>query len=108
MATQGVVSVVHQGRVVLKVIAGCDGYNAKKLSHAIRRLGRVPTLSEAYEMATNVGFGESGNLVVMDERRSKHNTGERLSRLYRRTFEQPLFNPRWKRGTADFVSVVKL
>lgn len=108
MATQGLVTVVHQDRVVLKIIAGCGGMNASKVSRAIRRLGRIPTLSEAYEMATNARFGESQCLVVIGEECSKHNTGGRLSRRYRNTFAQPRFNPRWKYGTAGHICIVRM
>jgi hypothetical protein len=42
----------------------------------------------------------------------EHRTGEdHLSKLYdrfKRTFDDPRFNPRWERGTAEYVEVVEI
>ncbi|MDO8482664.1 MAG: hypothetical protein Q7S86_02500 [bacterium] len=107
--TQGLVTIMHGGKVVMKIVAGCDGMNARKVANAIRKLGRIPSLKNAYEIAEKVEFGSAESLVVMGEKRSKlGGSKERLGPLYRKTFSQPRFNPRWKRGTADHIVVIDL
>lgn len=106
--TQGVVSVVQGGAVRLKIIAGCDGMHADQVAAAIKRTGRVPTLEEAYRLASQHGFGSVEDRVVMDEHGVKFDGDEELDPRYRQTFADPRFNPRWDHGTADFVEVVEL
>ncbi len=105
--TQGLVTVRHNGAVKLKIVAGSDGYNAKRVATAIRKLGRVPTLTEAWTIASQNSFGGSDDLVVMNERDVRTCTHP-ISRLYRKTFRQAEFNPRWKQGTADHIEVVDI
>lgn len=93
----------------MKIVAGCDGMNARKVANAIKKLGRVPTLTEAYNIATKAPFGSEESLVVMGKQRSKFKgSKEPLGPLYRQTFNQPRFNPRWEYGTADHIVVVDL
>jgi len=94
----------------MKIISGAEGMHAKKIARAIKKLGRVPKLKEAYKMAFDLGFSSPRSLVVMGEKRSEFDTTNvgRLGPLYRKTFQQPRFNPRWKYGTADHIAVVKL
>ncbi len=109
MATQGIVTIVHDGEVVMKFIVGCDGMNAGKLARALKKKGIVPKLAEAYNLARELDFGSPTSLVIMGEKRSKFDGCiGRLPRLYRQTFSQPRFNPRWKYGTASHVKVVEL
>ena len=109
MATQGIVTIVRDEKVVMKFIAGCDGMSAGKLARALKKRGTVPKLSEAYNLSRELNFGSPKSLVVMGEKRSKFDRSiGRLPVLYRRTFSQPRFNPRWKDGTADHVKVVEL
>lgn len=107
MATQGLVSVVHRGEVKIKIIAGCNGYKAKYLASQIRKMGRIPTLDEAFKLAQACEFGSPENLVVLDSKHSKKTGRGRLKGRYRETFRNPHFNPRWDRGTADHVFVVR-
>lgn len=93
----------------MKIVTGSDGMNVKKVARAIRQLGRVPELSEAYNLAMGLGFGSARTLVVMGVKRSKFETGDkRLSQLYRLTFNNSRFNPRWSYSTADYITVVDL
>ena len=108
MATQGLVTVLKGGRVVMKIITGSDGMHAPKLASKLRSFGRVPALDEAYRFALSLGFGSSASLVVMNERSTFFFGDDELSPLYRETFDQPEFNPRWRQGTADHVEVVTL
>ncbi len=108
--TQGHVTVLKDGKVVMKIISGNDGMNAKNVAKKIKKLRRVPRLKEAYNLASRLGFGSPDRLVVMGEKRSWKNNDVigRLHRRYRRTFHQPRFNPRWKYGTADHIVIVRL
>ena len=100
---------MHGGKVAMKIVAGCDGMNARKVANAIKKLGRLPSLTEAYNIAQGIGFGSEESLVVSGVKKSKFKgSGEPLPRLYRQTFNQPRFNPRWKHGTADHIEVVEL
>lgn len=106
--TQGLVTIMKDGKVRMKIVAGGDGDRAAQLAAPIRALGRVPTLDEAYTLAEQVGFGSPGSLVVINETRYKFHGDGRLSKLYRSTFNRPRFNPRWHYGTADHIKVIKL
>lgn len=108
MATQGIVSMVRDGEVVLKFVAGCDGMKAEHLANILRVGGVVPSLEQAYELATAVGFGSTDSLVVLDPTDYLYKGYDEVGRLYRSTFNDPNFNPRWKRGTADYTEVVDL
>jgi hypothetical protein len=105
MATQGIVSLVRDGHVVAKVIAGCNGQEAENLATAIRQSG-VQGAQEIYDLAISLHFGCEDCLVVMD--RAGVVSGEmEIGELYSQTFDQPEFNPRWNIGIADFVEVVE-
>lgn len=54
-----------------------------------------------------LGFGCPRCLVVMDEREAL-GAGDELAPLYRQTFDDPRFNPRWQHGTAHHVEVVEI
>lgn len=108
MATQGLVTVVKDGRVVMKIITGSDGMHAPTLASVLKASRQVPQLEEAYKLALSLGFGSRGSLVVMNETQELFHGDDDLSSLYRETFGQPEFNPRWKQGTADHIEVVVL
>ena len=110
MATQGIVSIRKAGKVQMKLIAGMNGRKAPELAQELKKLGRVPSLEDAYEIALDIGFGGGEyTLVVVDEHGSYDRTGEEpLNKRYRETFEDPEFNPRWAWGTADYVEIVDL
>lgn len=105
MATQGLVTVRRKGRVIMKVIAGCEGFNARKLAGRLRRTTSF-TLDAIYEKARAVGFGCADCQVTMTRRSTRFEGDGRLSPRYRRTFGYTRFNPRWRHGTADHVVVV--
>jgi hypothetical protein len=108
MATQGLVTIRQGGRVVMKLIAGCSGMNAVELAASLIKNKRVPSVVEAYNMAITHRFGEQSCLVVMSATEIEFRGDGELSDLYRKTFDQPGFNPRWAVGTADYTQVVDL
>jgi len=116
MATQGIVSIVDGDKVLLKVVAGCDGYNAKTLARRLFEMWPISPTA-AYGLAEEVGFGCDHCRFVITEysilglndthqvRNVEEDKDEDFS-LYRETFQKPRFNPRWPSGTADYIEVV--
>lgn len=108
MATQGVVSVLSGGRVLMKLVAGIDGDLAQEVATELEACWPL-TVDEAYDLALNIGFGFEYSLVVQTEEGIRHCDGDgRLKDRYYETFQDPRFNPRWRRGTADHVVVVEV
>jgi hypothetical protein len=110
MATQGVLSVVRNGRVAVKVVCGSDGNNVPALARLIRAVPDM-TPEEIYAHAQVMHLGSMGSLVVMTPDRAITNADggvDELGPLYRETFDLPQFNPRWANGTAEYVEVVNL
>lgn len=106
MATNGIVSIVNeQGEMLVKVICGCDGYNAE---HVVKWLKENPTLDieEIYTHSLTLDFGCEKCLVVMNATEEKILFDDELLNLYREKFTDPNFNPRWEAGTADYVELV--
>ena len=107
MATQGVVSIVRNelSEVAFKIVAGCDGYNAEELAKAILKKSFDDLTCELLlEMAKEAGFGCEDDLVVLGrgcKPASEMDEGD-LGPLYHLTFDNPWFNPRWGRGSADY------
>ena len=106
--TQGIVTVVKDGKVIIKIITGSDGKKAAKLAKRIEKDSTLKSAKDLYALAIKIGFGGEDSLVVLTETKTFHKTGERINRRYRQTFNQPEFNPRWKEGTAEHVKVVNL
>lgn len=111
MATQGLVTIKSGNRVLIKVVAGCDGMNARKLANKLKKAWPIST-REVYKMALENNFGSEQSLVIITDSEA-FCEGEpcrdyELDPLYRETFEQPKFNPRWKNGTADHIVVVEV
>lgn len=105
MGTQAVVSVVVRDSVVLKVVVGCCGSAAPEYAKWLRSEPTVPTLQQARAKALELRLGCSECLVVMD---AEHFQAlDDIGPLYRETFQQRRFNPRWENGTADIVRVVR-
>lgn len=106
MGTQGLVTVQDSdGKVLMKIVTGTDGNQADSVASAVKAAWPMDA-DDAYDVAFNLGFGNDDNLVVITENEHATNSGEELNPLYRSTFDQPRFNPRWEHGTADFISVV--
>lgn len=109
MATQGIVSVVKDGSVIIKAVAGSNGYQAGELAAQIR--GRKLITPEAVmEAAKQVGFGSQESLVVQSPSENLFEGKEDLTGLYldRTKFADPRFNPRWDCGLAEHIEVVEI
>jgi len=115
MGTQGVLSIVKNGVVKYKIIVGCDGQWIEELKDKIKGLPFADmSCAELYQNAEDACFGCTDCRVVMDD------TGEFMGpesfvdmewppealESYTSTFSTSIHNPRWKRGTAEYVAVI--
>jgi hypothetical protein len=92
----------------MKIIAGSDGMNGDKLVRLLRKANRIPRLREAHALALSVDFGSKKDLVVIHTRGYYYAGDDDLNKEYRKTFNEPRFNPRWKFSTADYVKVTRI
>lgn len=106
MATQGLVSVVEGGAVRFKIVAGCNGMRAVELAARLRA-ERFANAGSVYDLAEECGFGCDDCRVVMGASEEFYLFDDDLGELYRKTFDDPRFNPRWRHGTAAHVEVVE-
>ena len=102
MATQGMLSIVDGERTIIKIISGCDGFNLVKLVVKIKKLKVLDPVIIRKE-ALKIGFGCEDCLVVMTQNRivGPDDFDPDELKNYMVTFNDPKFNPRWKRGTCD-------
>lgn len=107
MATQGVVSVVSEGKVVMKVVAGCNGMMARATANRLRKSWPM-SAEKAYGEARNTRLGCISCLTVVTESDILFKGHDELSPRYRETFDDAKFNPRWQRGIADHTIVVEV
>lgn len=110
MSTQGIVSIVSNGKTLIKAIAGDNGFQAPLLAERIRK-ERLVTARQVYKAAQELRFGCDDCLIVMDEwgevgHEDALDGLHEHQPLYRQTFDKPEFNPRWSHGTADNVELV--
>lgn len=115
--TQGVLSILERDgepcndRVLYKIIAGCDGHSenlqrlASELLDYFKQQGSSPDLDTIYHMA-GVHVGCKDCLVVMNSETALHKGEGDLHERYRKTFDLPCFNPRWKEGTANVETII--
>jgi hypothetical protein len=99
---------VKKGHTVIKIVCGCNGYNAEKLVKIIKDI-QPEKIQYIYKIALENRFGCRECLVVMDNENIVFKGGdEELGQLYRETFDNPSFNPRWNSGIADIVTILKI
>jgi hypothetical protein len=101
------VSVLKGGKVVLKVVVGCNISRTHKFAEEIRTSRQVPTLDEAVLLATRADFGCGDCLLIVDEQESKcvDKTWKQFSHDH---FADPNFNPRSIDGQAAITEIVDL
>ena len=107
MATNGIVSVVKDGQVVLKCIAGCDGHHAEDVADWLRE-NRDACEQEVYDACLELGFGCQECLVVQGPVVTVFRGDFDLGPLYRKRFSDPRSSPRWGSGIAACVEVVEI
>lgn len=97
MATQGMLTVLREGQVLLKVVAGCGGYHMDKLRDRLLTSG-VDSLQRVWEAALEEDVGCADCLVVVSADDSYYQGEEELPDLYRKTLANAGFNPRCDDG----------
>lgn len=110
MATNGIVSIVKNGKTVFKCVAGCNGSTADKTAAALKKLAN-PTIDQVYKVCIDNHFGCKECTVVQSEKEHRCDPDyqkEKLSSLYKDKFVDPKFNPRWEYGTASHVEIVNI
>lgn len=107
MATQGLITITKGNEVFMKIVAGDNGQNAKKLAKELRKNNDF-TAEKVYETALKANFGCRECLVVLVRNGYRTDSMDRLPAIYRNTFDQPTFNPRWAKGTADYVITIAI
>lgn len=105
MGTQAVVALVAGGQVRLKAICGINGAKADALADWLHSNPNA-NAQALYDHARQIRFGDEDDLVVMDKDIALFAFDEELNPLYRETFADPHFNPRWECGLADIQRVV--
>jgi hypothetical protein len=107
MGTQGLVTLLDdKGGVGMKIVAGCNGQSAGQVAARCMMLGRIPSVPEALQIAQEANYGCPGCIAVVTPDRivlggEDADPEGPWTSLYRATFGDPKFNPRWARGTAD-------
>lgn len=107
MATQAIISLMKKGRVSIKIVCGCNGYNVEKLIEIIKDI-QPEKIQDIYKIALENKFGCRECLVVMDDKNVVFKGDGYVGPLYRETFNDPSFNPRWKSGIAEYVIILKI
>jgi hypothetical protein len=114
MSTQGILSITKRGTVLLKVVAGCNGYNIPHLAEALRKNPTTNTYKILLELCADHGVGCDECLIVQDGNAFSMRGGNTFDpkdeggQLYVDKFHDPRFNPRWELGTAEYVEIVEL
>jgi hypothetical protein len=108
MGNQAVVSVISEGKVIIKVVAGCGGYNAETFAEYLKKslLKANLDIREIYDLASRYSLGSKENLVVLTEDGVYHETNEELNPRYRETFHLANLNPRLKQETSDLIIII--
>ena len=124
MGTQGLVTVASRGKVVAKITAGDNGQKAKEVAEAIALHLNCADPTLLMTIAKQRGFGcekcrtvatrAGGEVWLLQEVSiNEHvvftvNSEDEEYGLWAKTFDIPLFNPRWRHGTADHCYLVNM
>lgn len=123
--TNGIVTIKKHGKVILKIVVGCEGYNAPRVAEAIKRFhygGGVLKADNIVRIVLEQDMGCADCLVVIWGgeaigvnlwqkgawvKPDDDDWNEATYKRYVNTFQQPEFNPRWEQGTCGFVEIVE-
>lgn len=112
--TQGLLTIVYDRRVIMKVVVGCSGTHVRELAKFLRRKQIAPSAHQMELLAEKYDVGCRDCRVILTGFRGAvqiHTKAEEWNDpddLYRSTFKRPRFNPRWKRGDGAITSIVRL
>lgn len=108
MATQGILSIVIDGKVVAKAVIGSDGYAMPRIADDVRK-NNVTTAQGLLDLCHAHGL-RTESLIVQSAPDAwiGNCTEDELPALYAEKFSDPRFNPRWRHGTAAYTEVVDM
>lgn len=107
MATQAIISIVKDDKVLFKCVAGCNGMVAPNVATKLKQLVN-PTITQVYDTCLKNDFGCDDCLIVQSENEHLDKYGEDLPKLYKDKFNDTQFNPRWECGIASYIEVVEI
>lgn len=105
MATQGLLSIVRDGRTLWKIITGSDGYNIPRVAYNFAVSGIPDDIDAVYVIVVEL-FRPSSSLFVLGESEWRGGNCDEVPYMYGETFHRPEFNPRWRYGTADYAMIL--
>jgi len=109
--TQGLLTILKNGKVYYKVVCGCDGFEIPKLKRSVRKTS-PRNIKELWERARKLSVGCDSCLVVISKSKmyfkGETDDWKRAEPIYRTTYNQPDFNPRWDIGSADYMEKITL
>lgn len=115
MGTQGLVTFRQDRQVLAKVTVAHDGAMAFRFAEAVRNVQDDTIYTDPQALAgiaAQIKFGCDKCIVVATRDGCFSPTNEMPSSDYvdraARTFDDEIFNPRWDRGTADYILVVQI
>jgi hypothetical protein len=105
--TPGMITIMENNKVIMKIVAGSNGFNAPTLAEEIKKAWPL-SIFEVYALAVVKKFGDERTyLVVLDEEKILFSQGDdNISTLYRATFHRPAFNPRGAQGTTEYYELI--
>lgn len=109
--TQGIVSIMRDGVVLMKIVAGCNGEEAERVGKAVKEIWHEhkPSAEEVYQTAKNIGLGSTDCLVVATTTETIFKgENEDAPTTYQDTLQKPEWNPRWGQGTANHTIIVEV
>jgi hypothetical protein len=117
MGTQATLAIVQKGKVLLKVVCGCNGSNILALAKSLKRHPTTDSkkiLERCLYHEVGCNSLTNGCLVIqcspiefLVPEGMDFELGPELDR-WKRTFNDPKFNPRWDNGTASYSIVVDI
>src|SRR4051812_26575594 len=110
MGTQATLALLRGGKVVRKIVAGCNGMEIQALE---RHLKRDPTddPSKLQELCKKLKVGCDNCLVIQTDKHTSiglEGCDEDTLNRYANHFDDPIFNPRWDAGIAPYSLVPHL
>lgn len=115
--TQGMLTILSRKEnpiediVLYKIVAGCEGHHeylqdlAVRLRYLLINKKSEVTLEEIYNISIEY-IGCSDCLAIVGQDGVYFKGEDELSELYRKTFDQPYFNPRWECGLGFVLTLI--
>lgn len=110
MGTQATLALVRDGKVVRKIVAGCNGINMPSL-RGFLETSPTDDPDELLKACRDHHVGCADCLVLQIDKhtaRGLDESDEATAARFVDHFDDPIFNPRWEHGTAAYSLVLHL